>query len=513
MNRPVYMFDPNNRVYLTLAACLFFLVVSCKQSNSSEQLNRPKWETIAVPGGLGLITDDSVLAARFDWAARQALAYVHDGNDPVGKWYEAALPNREAFCMRDVSHQSQGAHYLGLKVHTKNMLMKFAENISESRDWCSYWEINRYNQPAPVDYKNDHEFWYNLPANFDVLIACYQQYLLTGDPDYLEHPSFVNFYQRTMKDYILKWELDIASVLTRDRFMNLESPIDSLNSFQVCRGLPSYGEGAPLELYLGADLFCLQYQAYHAFEKILRSTGSFAKADSVRLIADDLKIWYNTHWWDLQTDKPYSALLMDKSYRQNPSRYQVQSGIMEGTGRVPKVLLALLNMDDINIESQSYFPALFYHFDENSKAMKQLMDLSHPQKKRKEYPEVSYAWVEALVEGLMGLEAATDTRSIKTISRLPESTGWARLNALPLFEGRVSLMHNKNTSTSIKSEMSEDIQWVATFYGHYDTLWTDQGGIRANLDQTISGKAISWVQLPIAPEITATVSTIKISKN
>jgi len=31
----------------------------------------------------------------------------------VGYWYEAALPGREAFCMRDVSHQSIGAETLG----------------------------------------------------------------------------------------------------------------------------------------------------------------------------------------------------------------------------------------------------------------------------------------------------------------------------------------------------------------------------------------------------------------
>ncbi|MFA6126609.1 MAG: hypothetical protein WC699_04845 [Bacteroidales bacterium] len=34
-------------------------------------------------------------------------------DDPVGPWYEAAEPGREAFCMRDVSHQSMGAHALG----------------------------------------------------------------------------------------------------------------------------------------------------------------------------------------------------------------------------------------------------------------------------------------------------------------------------------------------------------------------------------------------------------------
>ena len=55
------------------------------------------------------------------------------------------------------------------------------ENISRSKDWCSYWEITYSNRPAPIDFKSDQEFWYNLPANFDVLDACYRMFLWTGD--------------------------------------------------------------------------------------------------------------------------------------------------------------------------------------------------------------------------------------------------------------------------------------------------------------------------------------------
>lgn len=74
----------------------------------------------------------------FQWAMRQALSYVHSGGDPVGYWYEAALPGREAFCMRDVSHQSSGAEAMGFSAHNLNMAQKFARSISESKDYCCY---------------------------------------------------------------------------------------------------------------------------------------------------------------------------------------------------------------------------------------------------------------------------------------------------------------------------------------------------------------------------------------
>jgi len=156
---------------------------------------------------LTLGSSNSALVEGFRWARDQAMAYVFTG-DPVGDWYEAALPGREAFCMRDVAHQSTGAQALGLAAVTRNMLGKFAANISASRDWCSYWEMDRHNRPAPVDYTSDADFWYNLPANFDVLHCCYRQYLWTGDRTYVDDPMFRNFYDRTVNEYVAAWDKD-----------------------------------------------------------------------------------------------------------------------------------------------------------------------------------------------------------------------------------------------------------------------------------------------------------------
>lgn len=129
------------------------LLASCG-NNVSKEGRIVRTEEIAV-----FSSTDSCLQKTFDWAKKQALGYAHDSDDPVGPWYEAALPNREAFCMRDVAHQTVGAHILGLARHNKNMMRKFVCNISESRDYCSYWEINRYDKPAPADYTSDSEFW------------------------------------------------------------------------------------------------------------------------------------------------------------------------------------------------------------------------------------------------------------------------------------------------------------------------------------------------------------------
>jgi hypothetical protein len=81
-----------------------------------------------------LKTSDPAIQQTFEWAKTQALAYVGPKGDPVGDWYEAALPGRHAFCMRDVSHQTIGAYALGLAAQNRNMLQHFAESISEQKD-------------------------------------------------------------------------------------------------------------------------------------------------------------------------------------------------------------------------------------------------------------------------------------------------------------------------------------------------------------------------------------------
>ena len=138
-------------------------------------------------------SSDRDLVQSVDWAKNKALAFSHDERDPVGFWYEAALPNREAFCVRDFSHQSIGAQILGLRSHNLNMVLKFTENISKSRNYTTYWEINRYNKPAPVDYNNDKDFWYNLPANFDMIYAIKRLHNWTGNNQYINNPVIQNF--------------------------------------------------------------------------------------------------------------------------------------------------------------------------------------------------------------------------------------------------------------------------------------------------------------------------------
>lgn len=220
--------------------------------------------------------------------------------------------------MRDVSHQALGAHALGLEAWNLNMLQKFAANISESKDWCTFWEINRYDLPVPVDYRNDKEFWYNLPANFDVLDCCWRMFLWTGDKTYIDDPVFLNFYERTIKDYVESWELDLDKVMSRPRFMNRET-FNPEDSFHICRGIPSYHEENPGETQLGVDLLAFQYAAYRAYAQIMSLRENPGEAERYLRKAEEIKDLIHQNFWDEKNNGFHTLYRTDGSYTKSGS--------------------------------------------------------------------------------------------------------------------------------------------------------------------------------------------------
>ncbi|MCL6457531.1 MAG: glycoside hydrolase family 116 protein, partial [Gorillibacterium sp.] len=251
-------------------------------------------------GMIAFHSDDEALNRGFAWAKGQAQEYVHDGSDAVGLWYEAALPGREAFCMRDVSHQSLGAAILGLHAHTRNMMQRFAENISQTRDYCTYWEITKENVPAPVDYVNDQDFWYNLPANFDVIEACYRQYLWTGDRTYLEDPVMQNFYALSVTEYVKAWDKD-------------GDGIPEYEASYGRRGLASYNEAGEFPR-IGADLIAIMIAGYQAYAEMAKLNGNDKLHQVYSAKSVLLQQQFEEQWWNEADSSFFAAVGHDKAF-------------------------------------------------------------------------------------------------------------------------------------------------------------------------------------------------------
>ncbi len=472
-------------------------------------------------------SSDSHLVEAFNWAKQQAMAYVFDG-DPVGPWYEAALPGREAFCMRDVSHQSMGAHALGLSRYTRNMMGRFAENISDSRDWCSYWEIDRHNRPALVDYKSDAEFWYNLPSNFDVLDSCYRMYLWTGDRTYVNDPVFLNFYDRTVTDYVDRWSLGLDRVMKRKRWMNVRGEFDPQKKFQFFRGDPSYQESRD-GFVLGVDLLATQYVAYQAYAFIQGVLGNANAAQTYLKKAADVKALVNDAWWDEKTQHFYSIL--DKDHRfQGHAEVELLAELLyrdvadEGP-KARSVLKDLLdsikNHPSSGVEEESHQAEILYRYGVPDVAYAQIMDLTREDRDRREYPEVSYSVVGAIVTGLMGitLEASSPLQAaaqeeyvevaVKTLPGLTAQTPWAELRNLPVRTNEIAVRHEGGRKTTFTNQRGPSLVWQATFLGSFDTLLVNGKPVNAHPEKEHLGRAASWVKVPVGAGDTVRVEIPK----
>lgn len=463
---------------------------------------------------LQFTSSDQRLVQGFDWAKRQAEDYVFAG-DPVGLWYEAALPGRQAFCMRDTSHQAVGAQALGLAAWTHNMLYRFAENISASKDWCSYWEINRFNKPSPADYMSDETFWYDLPANFDVVDAAYRMYLWTGDPSYIHDPVFTNFYDRTMNEYVKRWQLGAGEVMTRERFplpLNADERLTLLEKEQIHRGIPGYNEGDHTYA-VGIRLLTTEAAAFRDYAQIEQLRNDVAGSQEALKEATALSNLINNTWWDAKHDRFYELLNQNHQLEGNSALPVLYWNDVEPGPKMEGAVKDLLNIAQHNppcyVEAESHFAEVLYRYGEPMAAYNTILGLTTPGHCRQAYPEVSYSVIGAITTGLMGVNmvptGALRTLEVQTLPALTTQSSWAELGNLPIGRNLVTVRHNGNRETVFTNQNGPAILWRAAFPGTYSQLLVNGKPMPAHSEEE-SLVQISWVEVPVGAGDTVRVS-------
>jgi hypothetical protein len=458
-------------------------------------------------GAIEFESSDAALVDGFRWAKAQALAYArNDGS--IGPWYEASLPGRNSFCMRDVSHMSNGAQFLGLGSRTLNMLRRFAENISASKRWCTWWEITRDNVPAPVDYKNDKDFWYNLPANFDVLDACYRQWLWTRDPAYLDD-AFLNYYWHTVTDYVKAWDHDHDGL------------VDHLPG-SGHMGIGSYDEDLQEKVLVGGDLIAAQYAAYRGYASIEHARKESTSAVEFDGKADGLRSIYNSQWWDPKHNRYFDVLLGNGKFAENMKESTGKStqelplyyGLTEIGFKSEAVLDELekcLTLDEDalhgavgGVEGSSYLPDIFYQYGRSRAGYRALKFMMNPALKRREYPEVSYTVIGNLGTGLMGIRPLAE-QTVETFPQLAEETGWAAVHHVPVGNNVISVKHVKNNETSLTNESGQSLAWRAAFPGKFRALFSSNKEVPAANTVRSLGTAEKYSIIHVAPGETRSI--------
>lgn len=500
-----------NLLLLIFVNTSIILFSSCSTENKRDKYDDNK------QSGVAFTSSDPELTQAWEWAKNTALSYVREG-DAVGPWYEAALPGRDAFCMRDVSHQTSGAAVLGLEEENINMLYRFAENISESKDWCSYWEINKDNVPAPVDYKNDKDFWYNLPANFDVMDACFRMFMWTGDSSYLSDSVFLNFYDKTLNEYTEVWNLGALDILQRDRIMNLpEGATKENHHYYDKRGIPGYHEGAGGRMLLGIDQLAVQSAANNWYNFKIMNGEKNSRWENE---AEYLQSIISNVFWDDDKKDFRTILYDDRSFD-----YSVGSGqdfshmLLHYNALNDEVMINSIldhyseHKNELIIEIASHMPDIFFRYGRPDEGIYMLKHLTNSSTERREYPENPFSVIGAFATGLMGITPDAGGNYLITMSGLSDPEAWCSLSDLPVLGKKIDLTHYGQHTSVITNHSDKDIIWFPYLKGSQEEWYINEkpDKLHAQVSDFFGLQVTSWM-ITVPPQSTASVSAFPTEK-
>lgn len=439
-------------------------------------------------------SNDTTLVQIFNWATANSNKYLGKDTDPVGPWYEAALPNRQAFCMRDVSHQCIGEELNGHGKQNANIFTKFVENISEGKDFCSYWEIDKNNLPAPADYVSDKDFWYNLNANFDVMSACWRMYQWTGNELYINDPRFEQFFRLSANEYVDKWQLQADRIMDRPGVMHEDKSVKE-RKFKNVRGLPSYEESVH-GLTVTGDLIATIYRGLKSYAQIQKVRGDEKGFLFYDAKANDYAALYNTTWWNDETQNYYAYKVADTLKEGGCNIFPLWFDVIENPERINK-LLDIMASKETNVESMSYYPMTFYKHNRNDIGYDYLNQLYTNE--RRDYPEVASGVIEGIVCGLAGVTADAVSNSVTTLPRLSNQTGWVAIENIPVFGGHCSVLHYSPGKTTFVNKTEKEIIWRAMFPGTVSVIKAGDVEKEANRSTDAVGNVFSFVEVACGP--------------
>lgn len=446
---------------------------------------------------ISFTSSDTALQRAFNWAKATAMNYRGDTADAVGPWYEAALPSRNAFCIRDAAHQSVAAELLGMHKENRNMFGKFFAAIAASRDWCSYWEIDKWNRPAPVDYQNDSAFWYNLNANFELLYTAERLYRWTGDTYYIHHPGILHFFEKTLHEYIRAWKLQPDSLLTRDPLPNKRSNYQVHNNYTGYRGIPSYVESVD-GLRMSVDLVAAICRGFYSYAFVLQKNGCEKNRRQYKQLAAMYRQHINSKWWDTAT-KSYRAYLLENG-KSGPGEgvlfllwYDVAGDSVQKTAVVNQ-----LESESLNVESMSYLPFLLYKNGYDILARKYLLHLSDPATSRREYPEVSFGVIDGLIRGLMGIEADAASNTIRSYYKEEKQVN-VKVDDMPALGSVFSISHSGPQCSVFVNKGLVPVKWQACFGGRHSLIEVNGKAIKPATGVGNGGRLYSFVTVTVKP--------------
>ena len=443
---------------------------------------------------LSVRSSNAMLDESFAWAKAKALSCVRTGKQPdYIPCYFAAMSDSE-FCVRDTSHQLEGAHLLGLDAENWSMISLFARGANRRVGQDDCWP--RWHYPYTGKVAEDRSCqWRTLPAPFDMAWRSYEQYLWTGDAKWIDDPEIFRYHTNLHATFMehQRW----ADGEVADELIQLASYFE----------FPNAGE----QLIEAGDAIGCQYQALLAYAKILEHRRDADAARTFRTKAEHLRARFETHWYDEAAGRYIRGFDRFTDFRSDWGRensYFMPLTLITDQGPRTAAYLdfieASIQQDPLNIEAQTYLPELFYKHGRNETAWKYLKQLLQS---RHDYPEVSFTCVSSLVSGLLGVRPDAPVQAVATLPRLTGEVAWIEADHVAVGGNALRIRHDGTSQSTLENRRGPDVTWLAQFPGNFASLEVD-GAARPASVTTLNGRTVSGVTVTMAAGTSATVRTL-----
>ncbi|MFB7512604.1 NPCBM/NEW2 domain-containing protein [Streptomyces sp. NPDC056144] len=466
---------------------------------------------------LAIRSPNAALNSGFTWGKNRALAMTfYPGNPMMGheaEWwrlknashpdvepgYWGAYTNRESYYNRDIAHQSDGAHAVGLDAQTFHMMKTFAGDADDpGQNGWPLWAHSSYGAMYYIDGTGFRE----LPSPFNLMTKAYKQYQWTGDQAWLNDPDLTKFYDSTMGSFLAGHE-----VKWNDADPAAEQPVSRKQPGEYTA---TFFEFPNENLVSAADSLGYQYQSMLAYAEILKAKGDSAGSATWTRRAQRVRDHFEANWWDAANNRYVrgkdAAGTGYSSWGHEASFLMMLTGLGDHGPRTERYLdFIAANDDDLNVEATSYLPEMYYQYNRSAEGWSWLKKLMAD---RNQYPEISFLAVSSTIDGLMGVQPDAPRDNVATVSRLTSETPWVEIDHLKVGDNDLKLQHTGTTASKLTNNAGGTVNWEAQFYGTHDTI-TVNGTPYAARTKSLYGKTVSYVTVPVVAgaAVTATAGT------
>jgi hypothetical protein len=249
-------------------------------------------------------------------------------------------------------------------------------------------------------------------------------------------------------------------------------------------------------------LLASEYRAIQSFHEIAANPSDRKLAQEMQPTADAIQSLLERVAWSKTQNHYLGTIGADLTGTGSGDALVLYFNAAKNPGHIRGALDYLSSpqyWQHINIEEESYVPLTLFRYGRNDAAYQVLANLSSPQKARREYPEVSYSVIEALVSGVMGVQPAheDDAFDVLTLSRLPTDHDRATLSAISIRKNQLEITHTGISSTRLKNMSGPPVRWRAAFPGAALRLHVDGTTVAANHSTSAGGAVVSWTDVTV----------------